>query len=234
MQEYIEEKSKDFLLESEKIEIEQKILEAVQEEHKVVDELNEKKKMTKAQLISEFIHLQESQGEIRYTEATLKKMTKADLIKKIANYGNDKISSSFLHGKNEKNEKNETEKKDGDKKEESIASNMMSAKVDNVDELMSVGLYNMNLCVIKVLETLGHSMKEQTKNINVLENLTNDIEERREAFLVIFKQIYLENKEVMVQYLTPVNQYFMLTSQCISTTVYKNIAKKKEKESDSV
>jgi hypothetical protein len=218
MEELIEEEKKNFLLDTEKAEIETKILETIQKEHEIVEEIQEKKKMTKAKLIEEFIALQKSQGEIKYEENVLKKMTKADLIKKIANYSNEKISSNFPPPDN------------GNNSTQTVLGAMSTAPAQSVDELMAVGIYQMNLCVVKVLETLGHTMREQTRDINVLENLSDDVEQRKEAFLVIFKQIYLENKDVMVQYLTPMNQYFILMSQLISTTAFKNIAKKKEEK----
>ncbi len=204
MEEIIEERN--FLLDTEKEEIEAKLLEEINKQHEtqeVAEEvIKEKKKMTKVQLIEEFMNLQNTQGKVEVSESVLKKMNKADIIKKIANYTNEKINTNFTD-------------------------------VSNVDEMMAVGLFNMNLCCIKILETVGHSVKHKTQGVNVLENLSDDINERREAFLVIFKQIYLENKEEITKYLSPINQYFILTSQCVSTTVYKNIAKKKDEQLNS-
>ncbi len=156
------------------------------------------KKMTKKELIVEFMKLQEAGGKISFTEAALKRLTKAELLKKIGVYASQKIE------------------------------NFTDIPVDSLDGMMALSLYNMNMSIVKILETAGHVFKDHTRGVNIVKDLDKDVEERKEAFLVIFRQIYIENKEVIASYMTSTAQYFMLMSACLTTTIAKNAVKKKE------
>ena len=156
------------------------------------------KKKTKKELVDEFIKMQEAGGKILYTETALKRLTKAELLKKIGVYASQKIE------------------------------NFTDIPIDSFDGMMALSLYQMNMSIVKLLETTGHVLKDYTKGVNIVKDLDKDVEERKEAFLVIFKQIYIENKEVITSYMTSTAQYFMLMSACLTTTIAKNAVKKKE------
>jgi hypothetical protein len=211
----IEEK-RDFLLDNEKQEVEEKIIAAqVKKNDEITEEkkvFQEKSKLTKAELVSEFIKLQETQlkdGEqVEFPEHLVKRMTKNEIIKKIANFVNKKVGESFTK------------------------TTIPAANID-MDLMMATGIYNMNLCMIKILETLGHQFKHKTQNVNILEDLSHDIETRREAFILVFQQIYKSHKTEIDTYMSPLAQYVLLTGQCASTTVHRNISKKKEESSDT-
>ena len=108
--EIIKDEKQDFILDSEKKQIEVKILEAVEAKQHIEEAKKESEKdiqqkslkKPKATLISEFIELQKTVCTkdkdgleiLEYPESALKKLTKPEIIKLIANYANRKIETS--------------------------------------------------------------------------------------------------------------------------------------------
>ena len=229
--EIIKDEKQDFILDSEKKQIEVKILEAVEAKQHIEEAKKESEKdiqqkslkKPKATLISEFIELQKTVCTkdkdgleiLEYPESALKKLTKPEIIKLIANYANRKIETNFLPDV-----------------KTLIDVNASPAKANmSLEDLMALGMHNMNICALSILEVGGHLLKEKTGNFNLLENLPKEAEERKEAFMVVFRQIYKENQEQVNMYLSPIVQYGILLSQCATITICKNTVKKKEDSS---
>lgn len=224
----IKNEKKELLLEDEKKKIEAKIFEVIeqkkeQEEKKVEIEkdVNAKSlKKSKIQLINEFLELQKTVAKkdekgdyiLEHTEYNLKKLTKPEIIKLIAEYANKKLSNDFTE------------------KIESATSQVSKdpSKPLPIEDLMALGMHNMNMCVLSILEATGNAFKHKTGDFNVLEDLTGEAEKKREAFLVIFKQIYKDHATEINTYLSPLVQYGIILTQCCTTTIIKNCTKKKE------
>lgn len=254
--------------EQEKEIIEKKIVEAMQKTHENIEQektLEEERiekvkkiehealRKNKNQLIEEFIQLQKTQNEhLLYTADELKRLKKADIIKKLAEYVND-----IFIGKNAANVQ-QTQLNQSDQQSSQINStnpensnanvNVSEKPIPNSDlanivnaptkqpdinhlqfDLIATGIYNMNLALMSCLETGSHLIKNKTADIAVLDNLTRTVEAKKEAFIFVFKQIYRDYKQELDVYLTPMAQYGILTMQVITETVFKNVAEKKKK-----
>lgn len=224
----IKNEKQELLLDEEKKKIEAKIFEVIEQKKEIDEkkvsvekEVNAKSlKKSKIQLINEFLELQKTvakkddKGEyiFEHTETQLKKLTKPEIIKLIAEYANRKIETGFTE------------------KLESSAAEVSKdpSKPLPIEDLMALGMHNMNMCALSILEATGGAFKHKTGDFNLLEDLTLEAEKKREAFLIIFKQIYKEHANEINTYLSPFVQYGIILTQCCTTTILKNATKKKE------
>lgn len=208
----------------EKNSIEVEILNTISHEHQQQEKEKEVEQPTKlkCELIADFIGLQKTQGNIVYNEKKLKKLTKPEIIKLIAEFSNNVLS-------------NETENGTEPFSNESGIENLpdATAVVAQKFELIGTGIYNLNLAMMSMLETGSVIFKERTGDVAVLENLTKSIERRREAYIGVFKQLYSQYKNELDIYLTPLSMYCMLTSQVIIETIALNVAQKKKESKEN-
>jgi hypothetical protein len=213
--------SVDFLLDSEIQDLEknlhdkygkQEIIEELpQTENKNVEAPEINKKTTKAQLISNYIELCNA-AKLEYEpENKLKRYTKQELIKKIADVMNFKIADVPL---------NETAIRD--EKPQQIELNPEKLN------LVAEGLFQMNIALCSVFETGSQYIKHKTYDVAVLENWTMKVAGKHNELVNIFRQMYMDYKETFDKYLSPVVQWSVIMLQTSATTVIENIKKKKE------
>jgi hypothetical protein len=81
-------------------------------------------------------------------------------------------------------------------------------KITKRSELGAKALFSFNMIVVKVLE-LG-SINFREKMGTSLEGMTQDVLDNRQQLEEILGEIYQENAEVLTEYLTPLNKYFLL------------------------
>lgn len=197
------------ILDSEKNDIEEKILKEVEKkpEEPPQDKEKELKRKTKAELIKEFLKIQETQGKKTHEESQLKKMLKNDIIKLIANYANEIIEKP----------------KGAENASQQVADVLRTAEGLN---MIAESLFNMNLLITSGSESLSVYFKKRTKDIALLEGFTQNVIDRKQEFIIIFKAMYLNHKTEFDKYLSPVAQYAMMMALAATVTVTKNIKKK--------
>jgi len=222
----------DFLLDEEKKSIESQVLsEFKTDENKtVINDLTEKYtpnedkkidpeikaadplKKKKADLIDDFMKLQEERGDIKFERKKLDRLTKGVIIKEIANYMNEAlIEKKVVESKTEP----EIEFKEGELNPHQL-------------ELVSHGLFQMNQVLISLLETGSNFAKDKTGGISVLEGWSENSLAKKEQFINVFKLIYKDYKVELDKYLSPIVQYTILMGNTAAEVIVKNVKKKKE------
>lgn len=180
-------------------------------EIKPVDPLKKKK----ADLIDDFLKLQEENGVIKIERKKLERMTKGVIIKEIANYMNEAMTSSLP-------------RKEGEEEEKEQEQEQLTELNPNQLELVSIGLFQMNQVLISLLETGSHYAKDKTGGIAVLEGWANNSLKKREQFIAVFRLIYKDYKVQLDKYLSPVVQYAILMGNSAAEVIVTNVKKKKE------
>lgn len=238
----------DFLLDAEKKDIEKEILNKlagkVVQEIKIEEKKDEKvgevkplpviatttsKEVTKAKLVEQFIELQKSQGEVKYSANKLKHMKRDDIIQLIANYSNQiLIGETAQKGlENLANAENNENKPVTESAIPGVATPIPQISTEQLD-VVANGIFGINMALISILETGSHALKEKTGNVALLESWAERAAQKKEAFLFIFKQIYKDYKNEIDKYLSPVAQYGIIMAQTATETIIINIKKNKE------
>jgi hypothetical protein len=93
-------------------------------------------------------------------------------------------------------------------------------------ELGAKALFQFNMILCKVAE-LG-SVNFQEKLGTNLEGLTEDVLKNREQLEEILAQIYAEHSETLKEYISPLNQYFLLMTSLSANRALANKAKVEE------
>lgn len=222
---------KDFLLDSEKKDIEEKVLNEVKKDEtikEIISESNMDKgisqtagiptmELTKKELVQQFLDLQKTQGKTTYSEAVIKKMTKLQIIKLIANYTNEVIGGEAI---------SETVNRTPEELRE-IKTQELLRTAEGLN-IIAEGIFNMNLAFVSGTESLSVYFKGRTKDIAVLEGFTDNVIKRKEAFMAVFKGIYMNYKPEFDKYLSPTVQYAMIMLQVAAITIAGNVKKKDE------
>lgn len=201
----------------------EEIVKQMEKENKI-KELN---KSTKLKLIQQFVELQAAANDNQYSAHKLKNMKKDEIIKLIANYSNDKLIGSS-------SSQQTTETTTPVSTSVSGISSVPAAPSCNVEQLNAVanGIFNINLAMVSLLETGSHALKAKTGNVALLENWTQNVTQKKEAFIFIFKQIYKDYKCEIDKYLSPIAQYAIIMSQSAMEVVITNIKKNKEQSQE--
>ncbi len=214
----------DFLLEKEKEEIVEEILE---KNKPIVNETVKKDKeakKTKTDLIIEFMDLQEKGGKILYKEHQLKRQTKQEILKHLAEYANDVLINK------EPSSVQSSESHIGDPaKVESTPAVQNGALDPNQMNMIAEGLFNMNLALVSTLETSSVYFKDKTGDIALLANWSEKVVNKRQQFMEVFKQIYAKHRLEMDKYMSPVVLYGVLMTQSAAEAVYSNVQEKKKR-----
>lgn len=238
----------DFLLDEEKKDIEKELLNSLNKtDNKPSSEVKPEvklevkpsliattvpKEVTKLKLVEQFIELQKSQGEVKYSANKLKHMKRDDIIQLIANYSNQiLIGETAQKGL-------ENLGSDGAPSTRLPEINSENPSVQSTPVLTSVsqeqldvvanGIFGINMALISILETGSHALKEKTGNVALLESWAERAAQKKEAFIFIFKQIYKDYKNEIDKYLSPVAQYGIIMAQTATETIIINIKKNKE------
>jgi hypothetical protein len=211
--------------------IESEIFETISEMNEEKKEVKERIKgnsrKTKRELIEDYLELQKSQGVETHTEAELKKLTKPEILKLVAEFANKSLEPK-LEPKAPRVEEPGVE---GELKKESPPELSIDPIAMRFD-LIAGGMFNLNMALFSCLETGSFYLKDRTGDVALLEDLTKNSMAKREAFIVVFKQIYRDYKEELDVYLSPVSQYAILTTQVITETIFKNVACKKKNSTE--
>jgi hypothetical protein len=96
-------------------------------------------------------------------------------------------------------------------------------KITKRSEMGAKALFQFNLIVVKVLE-LG-SINFREKMGTSLEGMTQDVLDNRDQLEEILGEIYRENAEVLTEYLTPLNKYFLLMTGIAGNRLMVNKSK---------
>ena len=237
----------DFLLDEEKRKMEQSVLSSFtttapsfsQNEKNEKDEIEEKtdfldntltdneikkavsvdpKKKKKAELIDDFMLMQEQRGEIKIERKKLERMTKGVILKEMAEFMNEAILP-----------KNEIPIENLNNTPFSPCENVNEGELNPHQlELVSNGLFQMNQVLISLLETGSQYAKDKTGGIAVLENWSQNTLQKKQQFLDVFKLIYKDYKVELDKYLSPVVQYSILMGNSAAEVIVTNIKKKKD------
>jgi len=230
----------DFLLEQEKQNIEKDILEkyngagptpsisckdmgdenekgeANETEHKEKEpDLLKKKKFD---LIEDLIKLHQEAGvELTISETKLKRMTKQEIIKLIANFMNREIGGSG-------GEVAQTSEKGREGPQMELDPEKL--------HLAAEGIFMLNLALVSTLETASIKLKDKTSGIALLENWTTRVNDKKKELLIIFSMLYKDYKVEFDRYLSPAVQYAIVMLQTGATCAIENYNKKKKDTKD--
>lgn len=208
----------DFLLEKEKEKVEDDLIKELNEIHtESKKEVITAKTKTKKELVDKFMELQEAANNIKFTRAVLNKMRKDDIIKNIANYANDTITTT---------PSNELEK--GETPLPNKPEGGQDARALYHLDSIATAMFNINLAVVNMAEGASGLCKNKTNGIDLLEGWSKSVIDKKEAFMTIFKLIYADYKMDIDKYLSPVVQYAIIMSQSAAEVLIKNVAKKKD------
>lgn len=163
---------------------------------------------SKAELIQKYYEMCKVAGREPIAESKLKRFTKAEITKLMAEIMNQEIAGEKV-----------AKKEDG--REERIA----EMNPENLN-LMAEGLFQMNLAFCSLLETGSEFIKEKTYDVALLKGWADKISERRAALINIFKQIYADYKETIDKVLSPIVQWTIVMGQTGTSVMFENIQKK--------
>lgn len=163
-------------------------------------------KRMKGQIIDDIIKLETEMGTNDKPRTFYERMTKGDLEMYLGQISNEAIDML----------------REGD----TITEDEDPGKTRDRLALGAKALYNFNLIVVKVLE-LG-SINFREKLGTSLEGMTKDVIDNREQLEEILGEIYQENAEVLTEYLTPLNKYFLLMTGIAGNRLMVNKSKNAE------
>jgi len=158
-------------------------------------------KRMKGQIIDDIIKLETEMGTNDKPRTFYERMTKGDLEMYLGQISNDAIDML--------------------REEDSISED--PEKITKRSEMGAKALFQFNLIVVKVLE-LG-SINFREKLGTSLEGMTKDVIDNREQLEEILAEIYQENAEVLTEYLTPLNKYFLLMTGIAGNRLMVNKSK---------
>jgi len=161
-------------------------------------------KRMKGQIIDDIIKLETEMGTNDKPRTFYERMTKGDLEMYLGQISNDAI----------------------DMLREDDAMTEDPEKITKRSEMGAKALFQFNLIVVKVLE-LG-SINFREKLGTSLEGMTKDVIDNREQLEEILGEIYQENAEVLTEYLTPLNKYFLLMTGIAGNRLMVNKSKNAE------
>lgn len=225
----------DMLLDSEINKIQEDILGSQSNEEKTPTEAKPEqpkvKKLTKSELVEQYIKLGSAANVEIESEARIKRMTKTELTKKIAELMNRELGgASYTPAEEFENPFNEPPI--GDTKEHPRRQpQVMSPEQLN---LVAEGLFQMNAALCSLFESGSHAIKSKTYNVALLENWTQNVYNKKTELVCIFKQMYVDYKDVFDKYLSPMVQWTMIMIQTGTITVFNNLKKKKESSKEEL
>lgn len=218
----------DFLLDSEKEQIQKELSEKYtdngKEEKNEPDHITDPNKKKKAELIEDFMKMQAEAGREDYTEKNLKRMTKPEIIKLIANFMNTEIME-----KASETEKKIIEGEDGKPEIIEVPKNELSSEKL---QLVAEGIFAINFALCSVMETASTQFKSKTWDIPLLEKWTEKVSGKKKELIIIFTQMYIDYKAEFDKYLSPVVQWSIIMMQTGAQTVLENVKKKKSEENN--
>jgi len=182
------------------------------------------KKVLKPQIIQSILDLQDKLDVEKRPKSHFDRMTKTELEEYLAHLSNKAVNK--IHGRNDELTKRTSVTDESDNKEnvpEDVRELPRTAKSVNMEiENGAKALFQLNLILVSALE-LASSQKVVVDKIGTdLVGLTNDVKDNEEALKDILARIYEENREVLVEYLSPFNQYCMLMTTLAGNRAVKN------------
>lgn len=214
----------DFLLDDEKQKMEQEVVASfipseteIFEKEEVKEEVPISKKK-KADLVDDFMKLQEEKGEVKFSRSKLERMNKGQIIKELANFMNEAILPT----------KQAEPTSDAVSTVDAPPQPATGELNPHQLELVSQGLFQMNQVLISLLETGSQYAKDKTGGIAVLENWSLKTLEKKQQFLDVFKLIYKDYKVELDKYLSPIVQYTILMGNSAAEVIVANVQKKKQ------
>jgi hypothetical protein len=179
---------------------------------------------TKTELIDNYIKLgQVSNYEIE-SEARLKRMTKNELTKKIAELMNRELGGQQLTSNPGEGEIAEDIQRMKAGEKPKLSTQQTTEQLSFITECLFQ--FNMTLCV--ALENGSELIKHKTNNTALLEGWSSKIMERKAHLITIFNQIYADHKDTIDVYLSPIAQWVTLMFMTGGITIASNIKKKQE------
>jgi len=238
----------DFLLEQEKQDIEQDIVNKYLEPDEQINNIqtNQKEELnTKIELTLE----DHKNDQIKKNKEQLIKeashKTKKELIEKFIQLQETKGEVLITETKLKRLKKDEILKLIADFANEVLQDKQPSISTESIDNkpaintsqtvqinpdqlnLIAESLFNMNLALVSSLETGSIYLKDKTSNIPLLENWSKRVVERKQNFLLIFKSIYADYKIQLDKYLSPIVQYSIIMTQTAAESIIENVKQKK-------
>ena len=201
----------DMLLDNEKSDIENALVEKFQKQPKsevIYDDVenNPLKGKKKYELISDVRNLEEKLGKEVTAESKLNRLTKVQLSKKLAELMNESILG-------EKVEENESEERI------QVTANMSGIIAENMYAIHSV--------LISGLEVGVNSLSDKTGGIELFKGLSKKNEDRKNQFIPVFRQLYEKYKNQIDDYVNPVALYIAMIGGMCTETAVSNYSKKK-------
>ena len=169
--------------------------------HEVFKPISKPAKRTKSQIIDDIMKLQSEMGTDDKPRTFFERMTKGDLEIYLGQISNEAVDML--------------------READSISED--PEKITRRSEMGAKALFQFNLIVVKVLE-LG-SINFREKMGTSLEGMTQDILDNRQQLEEILGEIYQENAEVLTEYLTPLNKYFLLMTGIAGNRLMVNKSK---------
>lgn len=177
---------------------------------KLDEEEKETKKKTKTDIIDDIRKLEVELGLKPQTDNKLKRLTKQELLRNLANMMNENFHKTQV--------------------EEQIKEEIQEQKnevIQNNSKQVAVGLFMMHSLVLEGLEALSINYKSKTQDIALLEGASEKNKAAKENLIKVFEQIYLKYNTQIDTYLNPMIQYAIITSSILVSSAAENIKKKK-------
>lgn len=174
------------------------------------EEVEEVKKKTKTDIIDDIRKLEVELGLKPQTDNKLKRLTKQELLRNLANMMNENFHKTQV--------------------EEQIKEEIQEQKnevIQNNSKQVAVGLFMMHSLVLEGLEALSINYKSKTQDIALLEGASEKNKAAKENLIKVFEQIYLKYNTQIDTYLNPMIQYAIITSSILVSSAAENIKKKK-------
>jgi hypothetical protein len=168
------------------------------------------KKQTKTDIIDDIRALEVQLGIKPQTDNKLKRLTKQELLKNLANMMNENFHKTQVE--EQIKEVQEEEKKEA---------------VMNNSKQVAHGLFMMHSLVIEGLEALSINYKSKTQDIPLLDGAGEKNKAAKENLVKVFEAIYLKYNIQIDTYLNPMIQYAIITSSILVSSAAENIKKKK-------
>lgn len=211
--------SVDMLLDKEKSDIEQAIIDKFKTEEKpeVIEEnsKNDLMKRKKDELIADINELEKALCLPVTPEGKLNRCTKVKLTKILAELMNKTLEPTPTP---EISNSNTLEGESEEKMQRTVA----------MTNLITENMFTMHSMLLGALESGSVHFKHKTGDIALLQGLSEANMKRKQELLAILKQMYLKYKNEIDQYVSPVTLYFSaVTSMCVETAT-SNVSQKKK------
>jgi hypothetical protein len=180
------------------------------------DDINLEKeiKKTKSEIIQDIQIVEQKLGIEISQESKLKRLTKKDLLKKLAEYINSPESYMKTEAKPEQPQNNNNNVAIGE------------------TEYYAKTLVQMNARMVGLFEALSISYKDKTMGVELLEGWSENINRAESELQIVFTEMVKKYGVNIKRYIDPVTHYGMIMTSSAMLCVATNVQKKKKKSLD--